>query len=64
MSNYIHQQNCTACDKPGWLIGGHFYSIFRLTINDIVEHRVIVEFTLHRCKAVEALRKEAENAPD
>ena len=64
MSNYIHQQNCTVCDKPGWLIGGYLYNILRLTVNDVEkEHRVIVEFRFHKCEVVKDLHKETKKCP-
>lgn len=56
--DYIHQQNCTLCDKPGWLVGGKDYNILRLTIDDTGEERcVILELRPHKCK-------EAKDAPD
>ncbi|KKL56052.1 hypothetical protein LCGC14_2249280 [marine sediment metagenome] len=59
MSDYIHQQNCTLCDKPGWLIGGYFYNILKITVDDTRKegHRIVAEFRPHECE-------EAENAPD
>ena len=54
MSDYVHQQNCTTCDKPGWLIGGRFYNILKININNKKgDHSIVLEFKIHKCKEAE-----------
>ena len=49
---WLHAQNCTICDKPGWLIYGEIYEIKRVYPRKLHEkdRQVIVELEPHKCE--------------